>query len=153
MAKEDRDKKDFTCYARLYRFLRMPFGLMNAPATYQRVLDLLASGFKWKSCLVYLDVIFFSKSIGEHFNHVDEILLCLHKARVTLKLKKFISSQTLCITLDTRYVLDALKQMKQLLQYFAVSNILDIRQNISPSLVYAMSIDDLYHDTHIFLHH
>lgn len=34
MAKEDRDKKTFACHGRLYRFIRMLFGLMNEPSTF-----------------------------------------------------------------------------------------------------------------------
>ena len=67
----------------------MPFGLSNAPATFQRALDILLSGYKWKHCLVYLDdVIIHSKSGGEHIHHVDEILTTLGNAGVSLKLKK-----------------------------------------------------------------
>jgi len=41
----------------------MPFGLKNAPATFQRALDIILSGVKWQSCLVYLDdVIIYSKT-------------------------------------------------------------------------------------------
>lgn len=73
----------------MYCFLRWLFGLINAPITLQRALDLLLSVFKLKSYRVYLDnVIIFSKSIEEHFNHVEEILLCLHSSGITLKLKK-----------------------------------------------------------------
>jgi hypothetical protein len=52
---EDRDKTAFTSHYRIYRFLRLPFGLRNAPATFQKVIDIILSGVKWKTCLVYLD--------------------------------------------------------------------------------------------------
>ena len=75
IAKEDRNKTTFTCHDGTYRFLRMPFGLCNAPATFQRTVDILLSGYRWKTCLVYLDdVIIFSISIEEHLKHVDEVL-------------------------------------------------------------------------------
>ncbi|MGH0053304.1 MAG: reverse transcriptase/ribonuclease H family protein, partial [Sphaerochaetaceae bacterium] len=89
LAKDDRDKTAFTCHAGLYRFIRMPFGLMNAPATFQRALDMILSRFKWKTCLVYLDdVIIYSNNMDDHFKHVEEILSCLSNAGITLKLKK-----------------------------------------------------------------
>ena len=89
IAKEDRNKTTFTCHAGTYRFLRMPFGSCNAPATFQRTVDILLSGYRWKTCLVYLDyVMIFSKSIEEHLKHVDEVLEILRQAGVSLKLKK-----------------------------------------------------------------
>ena len=67
----------------------MPFGLRNIPATFQRALDIILSGVRWHSCLIYLDdVIVFSCTTEDHFRHVDEILTLLRNAGVTLKLKK-----------------------------------------------------------------
>ena len=67
----------------------MPFGLRNAPATFQRALDIILSGFRWQSCLIYLDdVIVFSRSPDEHLRHFDEILTLLRRAGITLKLTK-----------------------------------------------------------------
>lgn len=67
----------------------MPFGLCNAPATFQRTLDIVLAGYHWKSCLIYLDdIIVFSKTVEEHINHVKEVLSALHDAGASLKLKK-----------------------------------------------------------------
>ena len=67
----------------------MPFGLCNAPATFQRTVAILLSGYRWTTCLLYLDdVIIFSKSIEEHLKHVDEVLEILRQAGMSLKLKK-----------------------------------------------------------------
>jgi hypothetical protein len=59
----DRDKNTFTSRYGTYRFLRPLFGLRSDPATFQRAIDIILSGVKWKTCLVYLDdVIVFSGS-------------------------------------------------------------------------------------------
>ena len=46
MEKEDNDKTTFTTFARTFRYKRMPFGLRNAPATFQRALDIILSGVR-----------------------------------------------------------------------------------------------------------
>jgi Reverse transcriptase (RNA-dependent DNA polymerase) len=67
----------------------MPFGFCNAPATFQRALDMLLSKVKWKYALVYLDdIIIYSESLEEHFEQLDSVLSILRKAGATLKLSK-----------------------------------------------------------------
>jgi len=67
VADEDRDKTTFVCHEGAYRYIRLPFGLSNAPATFQWAIDMILGGLKWKSCLVYLDdIIVFSQSAREH---------------------------------------------------------------------------------------
>jgi Reverse transcriptase (RNA-dependent DNA polymerase) len=86
---EDRDRTTFTSHYCIYRFLRLSFGLRNAPATFQRAIDIILSGVKWKTCLVYLDdVIVFSKSKADHLAHVAEAHTLLGQAGLSLKLKK-----------------------------------------------------------------
>ena len=66
----------------------MPFGLMNAPATFQRILDFVLAAYRWQTFLVYLDdIIIFSRDIESHFQHVEEVLAALSRANITLKLK------------------------------------------------------------------
>ena len=89
VAPEDRDKTTFRSYLGTYRYTRMPFGLRNAPATFQRALDIILSGIRWQTCLIYLnDVIVFSKDAETHLRHVDEVLRLLRETSVTLKLRK-----------------------------------------------------------------
>eukprot|EP00171_Calliarthron_tuberculosum_P018627 IDg18627t1 len=60
---ENKEKTAFCSYEGLHQFNRMPFGLLNAPASFQRALDIILARYKWKTCLVYLDdVIVFSKN-------------------------------------------------------------------------------------------
>lgn len=67
----------------------MPFGLCNAPATFQENLEIMLPGFRWKSCLVYVDdVIIFPSNFEEHLNHVRQVLSTLKKGAFSLKLKK-----------------------------------------------------------------
>ena len=89
VADEDRDKTTFVCHEGVYRYIRLPFGLSNAPATFQRAIYMILGGFKWKSCLAYLeDIIIFSQSAGKHVEHFREVFTALRGAGVSLKAKK-----------------------------------------------------------------
>ena len=86
---EDKDKTTFVSHMGTHRYTRMPFGLRNAPATFQRALDIILSGVRWQTCLIYLDdVIVFSKSMEQHVQDVDKVLGLLGASGVSLKLKK-----------------------------------------------------------------
>lgn len=50
VAPEDRDESTFTAHIGMFRHLQMPFGLKGAPATFQRTLDIILSGFRWQIC-------------------------------------------------------------------------------------------------------
>lgn len=68
----------------------MPVGLNNGPATFQRTLNILLSGFNWWTCHIYFnDVIMYSKSFDAHLKDVDIVLSTLREASVSLNLKKY----------------------------------------------------------------
>ena len=49
-----------------YKFTVIPFGLYNASATFQRLMNVILTGLNWKSCLVYIDnIIIIGKSKKE----------------------------------------------------------------------------------------
>lgn len=70
----DREKTAFTTGSGLYHFKVMPMGLTNAPATCQRLMEMVLRGLPWKTCLVYLDdVLIYSRTFGEHLQHLEEV--------------------------------------------------------------------------------
>ena len=70
----------------------MPFGLCNAPATFQRVMQAVLSGLEWRSCFVYLDdILIASRTLDEHLRHIREVFGRLRKASLRLKPKKMSS--------------------------------------------------------------
>lgn len=65
----------------------MPFGLRNAPASFQRVIDIILSSGRFKYAIVYLeDIIVFSKNINEHLDKLETVLSILQSAGLTIKL-------------------------------------------------------------------
>lgn len=72
-----------------YEFTVMPFGLCNAPATFQRMMNDVFRDCLDKFVLVYLDdVLIFSKTAEEHERHVRQVLELLRKHKLYAKLKK-----------------------------------------------------------------
>ena len=66
-----------------------PFGLCNAPATFQRLMDLVLAGVQWSSCLVYLDdIIVMGRSFEEHLDNLGTVLARLKAAGLTLNPEK-----------------------------------------------------------------
>lgn len=88
--KQDQDKTGFLTRDGLYRFRRMPFGLVNAPGTFQRVMDCVLRGLTWQMCLVYLDdVIVYTKGgFSRHLVELATVLERLSQAGLSLNLKK-----------------------------------------------------------------
>ncbi len=88
-ARADREKTAFASFEGCLQWTRMPFALCNAPATFQTTLDILLTGYRWRSCFVYLDnVIIFSSTFDEHLRHARDILQVLKGAGLSLKLRK-----------------------------------------------------------------
>ena len=62
---------------------------MYCPASFQRTVNIVLSGFRSKTGLVYLDdVIVFSKTFDQHLDHVAEVMTDLQEAGFSLNLKK-----------------------------------------------------------------
>jgi len=63
VAEEDNHLTVFTRHSGAWQCVRLPFGLWNARATFQRAMDMILAGVKWQICFVCLDdVIVFSRS-------------------------------------------------------------------------------------------
>lgn len=72
-----------------YEYLRMPFGLKNAPATFQRVMDNILRGIQNEKCLVYLDdIIIFSTSLQEHIDSLRSVFKRLRETNFKIQLNK-----------------------------------------------------------------
>lgn len=85
MNAQDQEKTAFSTKYGTYEFTVMPFGLMNAPATFQRLMDQVFYDVTWKFVLVYMDdIIIYSRTIEEHCNHLERVLQLLIEAGLKL---------------------------------------------------------------------
>ena len=67
----------------------MPFGLKNAPATFQRMIDNVLRDYQYKTCFVYKDeIVIFSKSLQDHIIHLQQIFQKLKETNLKIQLDK-----------------------------------------------------------------
>jgi len=86
---EDQYKTTFTTKWRTFAFQRIPFGLSNARATFQRAMDHEFGELINKIILVYLDdIILFSKSIKDHLEYLKQVLRKCMKFGILINPKK-----------------------------------------------------------------
>ena len=86
----DANKTTFTCHRSTFRFPRMPFGLCNAPATFQRLTDTVLMGLNFDICLAYLDdIIVYSCDLQSHMERLEKLFQQLREANLKLKPSKF----------------------------------------------------------------
>jgi hypothetical protein len=87
MNPRDKDKTAFITKQGLFRFTRMPFGLKNASATFQRVMNEILEGLDFAK--VYVDDILVSSPDYEtHLHHLDIVFTRLADANMRVKTKK-----------------------------------------------------------------
>lgn len=83
---EDIPKTAFICTEGQFEWLVMPFGLCNAPATYQRMMHAVLGNMMYNSVVCYIDdILIYSRSFEEHVRHLKEVFDRLHRWGLLLK--------------------------------------------------------------------
>ena len=89
MDENSRCKTAFVTQQGLFEFEVMPFGLCNAPATFERLMESILRGLQWHICLVYIDdIIVFGKSFHETMFNLKLVFERIQEAGLKLKPKK-----------------------------------------------------------------
>lgn len=85
----DVPKTAFTCHRGLFEFTRLPFGLSNSPASFQRLMDIVLGDTKYQFAIAYMDdVVVFSQTFEEHLEHLRIVLERLRAAGLTVHPRK-----------------------------------------------------------------
>ncbi|KAL1918538.1 uncharacterized protein VTP21DRAFT_3198 [Calcarisporiella thermophila] len=89
LRKEDKPKATFVTRFGTYQFRVMPFGLCNAPATFQRLMEHVLDGMLWKSVVVFIDDInVYSRTFDEHLEHLRAVFQRLKEHNLRLNRDK-----------------------------------------------------------------
>lgn len=90
VAEEDKKKTAFTVGPLgFYECNRMAFGLTNAPATFQRLMEHCMGDLNFSECIVYIDdIIVFSRTFEEHIERLGDVFSRLQEFGLKLKLSK-----------------------------------------------------------------
>lgn len=89
IAPKDAAKTAFASPSAKWQFKRMPQGLCNSPASFQRMVDHLITGDMRNFCCPYLDdLLVHSASFEEHLQHVEAVLIALENANLRAHAKK-----------------------------------------------------------------
>ena len=83
------EKTAFITHSGLYQFRVMPFGLVNAPSMFQRLMETVLAGLIGETCIVYIDdIIVPGATFQEHLSNLRAVLDRLRSAKLKLKPKK-----------------------------------------------------------------
>ena len=89
MDETDKLKTAFATKRGLFHFNVMPFGLCNAPAYFERLMETILSGLQWQICLIYLgDIIVVGNTFKNMFDNLTQVFDRLLSSNLKFKAKK-----------------------------------------------------------------
>ena len=115
-----------------FEFLVMPFGLCNAPATFQRLMNKVFADNIGKLIAVYLDdILVFSRNMDEHWRHLRWALEQLRKAKLYGRLHKceFLKDQVdyLGFEVSPRGIQASPKKVRAIIEWPKPKSVHDVR--------------------------
>lgn len=117
MAPEEKPKTVFSIPGGgTWQFLNMPFGLCNAGATFERLMEKVLSNLSWKICMLYLDdIIILSKKFDEHIENLRQVFERFKSANLKMNSKKYCFYRNKCLSLEMLLVKTAYPLTPQIL--------------------------------------
>ena len=96
------EKTAFSTGCGLWQVTVMPFGLCNAPATFERFMELVLAGLPWSVCLLYLDnILVHAKTFEEEIANLREVFGRFRAPNLKLNPKNVNCSDRKCSIWDT----------------------------------------------------
>ena len=84
-------KATFTTPWGTFKYVKMPFGLKNTGATFQRAMDIAFAKEIHDFLVIYVhDLTVFSKSDQKHLDHLRQVFLKCRKYGISLNPKKYL---------------------------------------------------------------
>ena len=95
MAPQSKDRSAFNSHMGLFEFKVLPYGMCNAPATFQRLIKIVLRVFLWERCLCYIDdVIVFGETFEKTLENLELVFGRFRSANLKLKPNKCTLFQT-----------------------------------------------------------
>ena len=89
LSEDAKPKTAFATHSGLFQFAVMPFGLCNAPATFERLMSQVMRGLHWKRCLVYIDdILVFGHDFESALESLELVLIRVAEYGLQLKSTK-----------------------------------------------------------------
>ena len=83
------EKTAFVTKFGLFEFIKMPFGITNAPSAFQRLMDQVLGHLRWTCAMCFIDdICVYSKTWEQHLRDVDAVLGAMENAGISAKLSK-----------------------------------------------------------------
>jgi hypothetical protein len=132
VAEGDEWKTAFRTRYGLFEYLVMPFGLANAPSTFQHFVNDVLRPFLDVFCTAYIDdILIYSNSLREHKKHVRLVLEALKEAGLQLDIDKSEFHKTevtyLGYVISTEGVKMDPKKVQAIIDWEAPKNVKDVR--------------------------
>ncbi len=150
---KDKFKTAFTSEFGHFEFNRMPFGLCNAPGTFQRLMESILYELLGNFVLVYIDdIIIYSKTWEEHMHHLDEIFSLLNKAGLKIKPSKCLFAkgevQYLGHIVSYKGISPDDKKLEAINKYPSPKNVDQVRSYVGLASYYRRFIPDFAEKAH-----
>lgn len=147
LKESDIEKTAFAINNGKYEFVRLPFGLKNAPAIFQRTLDDILREYVGNICLVYIDdIIIFGKDEIAHAKNLETIFRTLNDANMKIQLDKceFFKNEVefLGFTVSTEGIKSNPKKVDAIAKFPIPRTLKDLRSFLGMSGYYRRFVKD-----------
>ena len=85
-----------------WEYIRMPFGLKNGPAVFQRLMNTILADIRPFAATYINDIVVFSQTFEEHLTHLEAVFKRLVEVGLTIEVKKCLLAATDCLFLGHR---------------------------------------------------